>query len=137
MGGVLKIQARAVITGPIADGSAAKACEEWAEKVTERLGDTAVDMLRSVEMNKSGRATGAFQENLHPVRKSPTQVNVTGPMIKGVTWAPWLEGTSRRNDSTGFKGYRLFRKTRLALDKKAPEIGQQVLDELMPEIGGD
>lgn len=136
MGGTLKITAQAVITGPLADGTASKATTEWAEKVTERLGDTAVDMLRQFPMNKTGRARGGFQENLHAARKSPTQVNVRGPQISGVTWSPWLEGRSSRNESTGFKGYGLFRKTRLALDKKAPEIGQQVLSEIMPELGG-
>jgi len=137
MGGVLKIQARAVITGPIADGTAIKACTEWAERTSGALGDAAVDMLRQFPMNKTGRARGGFQEVLHPVRKSPTQVNVAGPMVQGVTWAPWLEGTSSRNQSTGFKGYHLFRKTRAELDKRAPEIGQKILGELMPDLGGD
>ena len=73
------------------------------------------------------------------MRKSPTQV----------TRDPRPAASRRRVDavaggrleaerqSTGFKGYHLFRKTRLALSKKAPEIGQKVLDELLPEMGGD
>jgi hypothetical protein len=136
MGGVLKIKIQPVIVGPIADGTATRACTEWAETVTGRLGDEAVDLLRAFPMNKSGRATGAFRETLRAVRRSPTQVSVTGPQIKGVAWSSWLEGTSSRNESTKFRGYHLFRAARLALDKTAPGIGQQVLDELMPELGG-
>ena len=135
--GVLKIQAQAVITGPIGDGTAIAACEEWAEAVTGKLGDRAVELLREVPMNKTGRARGGFQEALHTVRKSRVQVNVPGPMERGVTWAPWLEGTSTRNRSTKFRGYHLFRDTRSQLDEEAPQIGQQVLEELLPEIGGD
>jgi hypothetical protein len=137
MGGTLKIKVQPVITGPIADGTAIKACAEWAERVTGRLGDEAVDLLGKFPMDKTGRARGGFEENLHAVRKSPVRVDVRGPQVKGVAWSSWLEGTSSRNQSTKFKGYHLFRKTRAELDKRSPEIGQAVLDELMPELGGD
>jgi hypothetical protein len=57
-------------------------------------------------------------------------------MIRGVTWAPWLEGTSSRNSSTSFKGYGLFKKTRADLQKRAPVVGQEELDKIMPRLGG-
>lgn len=136
MAGQLKITARCQVSGPIADGTAARACEDWARNTSQALGDEAVTMLRAVPMNKSGRARGGFQSALKTVRKSSTQVDIPGPMQRGVVWSPWLEGTSKRNSSTRFKGYHLFRKTRTALTAKAPQIGQEQLDKLMPEIGG-
>lgn len=39
-----------------------------------------------------------------------------------VTYGPWLEGVSSRNDTTRFKGYAIFRKTRDKLDKSANGI---------------
>jgi len=136
MAGTLKITAQAIITGPITDGTAAKATTEWAEKVTERLGDTAVTSLRAVKMDRTGRATGAFSDNLQVTRVSPTETRVKGPQIRGVVWSSWLEGTSKRNAKNKFKGYHLFRKTRAEVSKRAQEIGEQVLSDLMPEIGG-
>lgn len=134
--GTLKIRADAVVTGPLFDGRAARAAQEWAEKTSQALGDEGVKMLRQVPMNKSGRATGAFQEKVQAVRRSPSEVRIAGPQERGVVWASWLEGVSKRNQSTGFKGYRLFRKTRQALDEKATEIGQRELEKLLPEMGG-
>ena len=92
-------------------------------------------MLRAVPMNRSGRAQGNFQSHLHAVTKGPV-ATIAAPQIKGVTWGPWLEGTSKRNSSTRFKGYHLFRQTRQALQKLAPEIGQAELDKVIGRIGG-
>jgi len=136
MAGSLKITARCQVTGPLADGSAINACEKWAENTSQALGDRGVELLRAFPMNKTGRASGGFQASLKTVRKSATQVNVPGPQQRGVAWSPWLEGTGKRNESTGFRGYHLFRKTRTQLNKEAPQIGQRELDKLMPELGG-
>jgi hypothetical protein len=57
-------------------------------------------------------------------------------MITGVTWAPWLEGKSKRNESTGFGGYHLFRKTAAALRKRAIDVLQHRLDEFIGRMGG-
>ena len=135
--GTLKINLDCMVTGPLADGRAVKAAEEWAEKTSQALADEGLEMLRAVKMDKSGRARGGFQESLHIVRKSPTEKRIPGPQERGVAWAPWLEGTSKRNESTGFKGYGLFRDTRTRLQKRAPEIGQRELDKLMPRMGGE
>lgn len=134
--GVLKVKVQPVITGPIADGAATSLTTEWATRTTQALGEEAVTMLRAFPMNKSGRATGAFQGALQVTRRSPTETRVTGPQQRGAVWSSWLEGTSTRNQGSKFKGYRLFRKTRLALDKMAPAVGQKVLDELLPQVGG-
>ena len=135
--GTLKITAQCQVTGPLGDGTAIKAAEDWAEKTSQALADRGVEMLRAFPMDKTGRARGAFQGALKVTRVSSTETRIPGPQQRGVVWTPWLEGGSKRNQSTGFKGYHLFRKTRLALSKKAPEIGQKVLDELLPEMGGD
>lgn len=137
MTGVLKISLKFDASGPLADGAAQKAVDAWTENTSQALADVGVEMLRAFPMNKSGRAKGGFRQELNAVRKSPSLVTVAGPMIAGKTWTPWLEGTSTRNEGSKFKGYHLFRKTRLALSKVAPAIGQAELDKLMPAIGGE
>jgi hypothetical protein len=92
-------------------------------------------MLRAWPMNKTGRARGGFQASLRVLQAGP-QARIPAPAIRGVTWGPWLEGTSRRNQSTRFKGYHLFRKTRQELQRQAPGIGQRELDKVMPRIRG-
>lgn len=135
--GALKITVDCRVEGPLANGEAEKAAQDWATSTTQAVADEGVEMLRAFPMDRTGRARGGFQQELHTVRKSPTQVNIPGPTVSGVVFAPWLEGTSSRNESTKFKGYHLFRKTRLALSKKAPGIAQRELDKVLPRMGGD
>ena len=136
MAGSMRVKAEVQVQGPLADGRAADAMDKWAERTAKALGDEGVERLRAFRMDKTGRAHGGFQANLHLIVAGPV-ARIPGPNIKGVVWTPWLEGTSKRNESTGFKGYHLFRKTRLVLQKRAPEVGQRELDRIMPEIGGD
>ena len=135
MAKTLKVTVDAQVTGPLANGEAERAVQDWAHNVAQRLGDEGVTALQAFPMDKTGRAHGGFQENLHNVTAGPQAV-IKGPMITGVTWAPWLEGTSKRNSSTSFKGYGLFRKTRTDLQKRAPQVGQEELDKIMPRLGG-
>lgn len=135
MSGALKITAKLDVSGPLADGSAGKVVEDWQRNTAAALGDEGLTLLRAVKMDRTGRARGGFQENLKVIQKGVTAV-IPGPMIRGVTWAPWLEGVSKRNESMEFRGYRPFRKTRTALNKRATEIGQRELDKLMSGIGG-
>lgn len=135
--GTLKIRVDCRVSGPLANGEADKAAQEWATNTTQALGDKGVELLRAFPMDKTGRARGAFQAALKTTRISPTETRISGPQERGVAWATWLEGTSKRNESTGFKGYHLFRKTRLALSKMAPDIAQAELEKVLPRMGGE
>ena len=136
MAGSFKVEIQANVTGPLADGTADRALQEWARNTAKALGDEGVKLLRQFPMNKTGRAHGNFQENLHVLQQGPV-ARIPAPMISGVTWGPWLEGTSKRNESTRFKGYHLFRKTRQELQKRAPEFGERELAKVMPKLGGE
>lgn len=135
--GSLKVRVDCRVDGPLANGDADKAAEEWATNTTQAIADKGVELLRAFPMNRTGRAHGAFENALKVTRVSPTQTRIPGPQERGVAWSPWLEGTSKRNDSTGFKGYGLFRKTRLQLQKMAPGIAQAELEKVLPRMGGD
>ncbi len=135
--GSLRVRVDCRVSGPLASGDADKAAEEWATNTTQALADKGVELLRAFPMNKTGRARGGFEGALKTERVSPTQTRIPGPQERGVVWASWLEGTSKRNDSTGFKGYGLFRKTRLQLQKMAPDIAQAELEKVLPRMGGE
>ena len=134
MAGSFKVTISADVKGPLAVGTAERALDNWSQNVTKRLGDEGVKILKAWPF-KSDHGDG-FQSNLKVLQEGPV-ARIPGPTIEGVTWSPWLEGTSKRNESTRFKGYGLFRKTAARLRKRAPEIGQQELDKILPEMGGD
>ena len=137
MAGSFKVTVSADVKGPLADGTAERALGDWSQNVAKRLGDEGVKALRDWPFKGGGHghSHGGFQANLKVLQNGPV-ARIPGLMIKGVTWAPWLEGVSQRNTSTRFKGYHLFRKTAQELRKRAPEIGQQELDKILPEMGG-
>ena len=137
MSGQLKIRVDCRVEGPLANGEAEKAAQDWATNTTQAIGDKGVELLRAFPMNKTGRARGGFQRALKTVRKSATQVDIPGPSQRGVVFSPWLEGTSQRNQSAHFKGYHLFRKARTQLNKLAPDIAQKELDKVLPRMGGE
>lgn len=133
--GSLKVNLKLDASGPLANGGMAKAADKWTENTSQALADEAVRMLKAFPMDKSGRSKGGFAANLNPVRKSLNTMVIHGPTVRGVTWAPWLEGITDRNRSTKFRGYHLFRKTAAALNRIAPDIGQKELDKLLGETG--
>lgn len=135
--GSLKIRLDCRVEGPLGDGRAEEASAEWARNTTQALAGKAVEILGAWPMDKSGRSRGAFRENLSERRRSDTLVSVPGMRIPGVTWGPWLEGTSQRNKSTKFKGYHLFRETARQLDEMAPAVAQEQLDKVLPQMGGE
>ncbi len=135
MSGRLEVIASVSATGPLADGTAEQAVKDWLDASVQAIAREGVGLLRNFPMNKTGRATGAFQANLHILRRGPDAV-IPGPMIKGVTWGPWLEGVSKRNRSTRFKGYHLFRLTRDELQRRAPGIAERELAKYIGEMGG-
>lgn len=122
-------------SGPLADGAAEEAIKDWLADSVQAVAAEGVQLLQAFPMNKSGRSDGGFKANLHMLMKGPDAV-IPAPMIEGVTWGPWLEGTTKRNTSTRFKGYHLFRKTRLQLSKRAAGIAQEQLEKYLPQMGG-
>ena len=66
---------------------------------------------------------GRLQDNLHAL--------ITDG---GVVYGPWLEGTSSRNDTSRFKGYSSFRKTRDWLEKEIVGIADRVIKKLMRKL---
>lgn len=123
--------------GPIFDGKAEEAAHRVVDLAKQDLAEEGAAMLRGWDprMVRSGRHTGAFAENIHVTTRGRALV-IPGPMIKGTTWAPWLEGTSKRNRDSRFKGYHLFRRTAAALRARARAVTQKRLDEYLGQMGG-
>jgi hypothetical protein len=137
MAGKLSVTAYVDVSGPLFDGTAETAAAELTDTIAKRGAEWAREHLAETRMDKSGRATGAFAAALRVVQRN-AGFAVPAPMIRGVTWGPWLEGGTKRNKSTKFKGYHLFRDTRQQLeDGVAQEIADKALEEYVPRMGGD
>jgi hypothetical protein len=134
--GSMSVTAYVEVTGPLFDRTADGVVDEITREISRRGAEFARQQMLDVRLDKSGRAKGGFQENLRVVERN-SGFAVPGPMLWGVTWAPWLEGVSKRNRSARFRGYHLFRDATQTLeDYKAQEIADKVRDEYLPRLGG-
>lgn len=60
--------------------------------------------------------TGYYQSQVRVERVTHDTFNITDG---GVVYGPWLEGVSRRNAETRFKGYATFRRVKQRVEKQA------------------
>lgn len=124
-----------IVAGPLWDGEADIAVDQWLEETRKKVADEGVLMLRAWPMDKTGRARGGFEARVHRVTRGLVEA-IPGPTERGITWAPWLEGVSKRNESTHFKGYGLFRKTRIKLAREWRKTAQDELYRYIGRMGG-
>lgn len=138
MAGGLYVNTSAERYGPIFDGRAQVAVKEFEAAVTREAAEIGRDWIRiaAMAMDKSGRGgTGRAAAGvlLNPI---PDGWRIFGAMVKGQVWWPWLEGDSRRNLSTRFRGYHAFRTAKFKLQRTVPAIAELKMAEYLPQMGG-
>lgn len=128
---------KVTMTGPLFDGTAPKAARAYTELLASEIAEigTVWIKLDTGRMDKSGRSTGAAAGGVQ-LNGSGMRFVISGGIRQGEYSWPWLEGTSRRNQSTGFKGYKTFRRTRLRMRKAIPPYARQLLRQFLAEMGG-
>jgi hypothetical protein len=131
--GELKVRVYVRAQGPLFDGAAPEIIHAWMDEVKKDIAQEGVNRLRAFVMNKTGRATGHYQSEIQTsTLVAFNDIRIFDPVVYG----PWLEGTSKRNRSTRFKGYRLWRKTAQALNDDATAIADRRMPELVQKLGG-
>lgn len=129
---------RVTLTGPIFDGRAAAAAKDFTDSLSNEIAQIGRDWIRldTVRMNKSGRGdTGRAAGGVMLTGGNGSYI-ISGGIHEGQFAWPWLEGTSKRNLSTGFKGYHTFRRTRLRMKKQVTPFAQARIEEYLLRMGG-
>lgn len=96
------------------------------------------DIVRQAQEQVAQQALERVQFFLNAQIKHPTpyyETQITRQRVgdhelvhdRGIVYGPWLEGTSRRNSTTRFKGYASFRKAAQAVQALAPDIVSRVV----------
>src|SRR5262252_8494608 len=108
--------------GPLFDGLAEEAIDRWARATEEELASQGqAEIVRRTRLmrrtNSTARKirvrgyrphTGAAERAVR-ISETTGAWKITGESHEGRVWWPWLEGTSKRNLSSRFKGYHTFR----------------------------
>jgi len=127
-----------VLSGPIFDGTAAEAAAQFTASLAKEIAEVGGDWIKldTDRMTRSGSDTGAAAGGVE-VAGSGSTYTISGGISEGRYSWPWLEGTSRRNQSTPFKGYHTFRRTRLRMRTQMQPLIDGKLAEFMPRMGGE
>ena len=128
---------KVTLTGPLFSGEAQQAAAEFTASLVKEVAEIGRDWIRldTERMTKSGSDTGAAAEGVE-LAGSGMQWVISGGVREGRYSWPWLEGTSRRNASTGFAGYGTFRRTRLRMRTQVTPFAQVRLEEYLALMGG-
>ncbi len=126
------------IKGPMFDGAAEDAVRALLENVTADAAKqgAAIVKTKAAKFNRSGRGgTGAAAAAVSYHSEGTTAV-IKGDSSKGRVWWPWLEGDSKRNASTRFKGYHAFRLASGIMRKRIRAQAEKLLPEYIDRMGG-
>lgn len=72
--------------------------------------------------------SGHYQAHVQVLHHGPAEDQVTD---QGIVYGPWLEGVSSRNQSTRFKGYASFRRATQAVNARAVELCEPVVEQIV------
>lgn len=121
------------VSGPLFDGQAQLAVRDWLDATKREVADMGVRELDAIVMDATGRGTGHYQSMITTRVVRYNDVLITDP----VQYGPWLEGVSKRNSSTRFKGYHLWRRTRQRLRRDFKDVAEKKLHEYyLARMGG-
>lgn len=119
----IEFNAKTIRTGPMFDGRTAAAMRTYADQVGYKVATYAEDMVQQRLGQVLQHPTGYYQSRITVDRAGSGYAVSDG----GVIYGPWLEGTGSRNQTTRFKGYQTFRRTKALVDRKAPGIAAELL----------
>jgi hypothetical protein len=128
---------RIKLSGPLFDGGAEKAAHDFTDSLAFEIAEIGRDWIKldTQRMTKSGSDTGAAAAGVEMTGGNGAYVIRGGIRTGQYAW-PWLEGTSRRNQSTHFGGYHSFRRTRLRMRKQVTPFAELRLEEYLARMGG-
>jgi hypothetical protein len=120
------------LSGPLFDGRADKALEDYTDAVERYVADRGEALtVRHVEV-LARRKSGYYESHIRNRAVSDGYLITDSRVVYG----PWLEGTSRRNESTRFKGYATFRLTTGQLNRSAVYLAESIIDPYLDRMGG-
>jgi hypothetical protein len=131
---VTRIKVTVDASGPLFDGRAPLVMRRFFNDASWEVAKSGRDELKSRAMRQPRHPTGGFSGaiTINSFRKGRTIL----AKYPEVLYGPWLEGTSQKNQSTRFKGYRMFRLTLSRLRKRLTPLIQDRLNQAIRELGG-
>jgi len=120
-----------IFRGPLFDGNAEWMLTHGVEQARLELAEQVLEALH-VETLVFRAPTGRYTSLLHIVNSA-----FQSRVLPGVLpYVRWLEGTSRRNFTTRFRGYHLFRNAHQRIEARAVDLFEFHLQPVIARING-
>jgi hypothetical protein len=119
-----------VVSGPLFDSRFGTEMAFMVEQAQYAVGNA---VLERVQFNLDGSIR-------HPTPYYETQIiqqhRGVSEVIhdRGIVYGPWLEGTSRRNQTTRFKGYASFRRAAQEVQRLAPVLVGKIIGRYIGRV---
>jgi len=105
-------------SGPMFDGRAERALNDFIREFAEGYAEDVNQELQNRFRQNFKTSTGRYESQVRTRR--------LGKGVSGVTssspYGAWLEGASRRNAKSSFKGYRTFGETTAKMERRAGAV---------------
>jgi hypothetical protein len=103
-------------SGPLFNGTASALVSRFTRDGGEQVARWGESEVQRVLEQVLRHPTGYYQSQVTVNRVSNDSFAITDG---GVVYGPWLEGTSRRNAETSFKGYQTFQRVARRVEQRA------------------
>lgn len=120
------------LSGPLFDGRAAAALDDYTEAVEEELSARGVRLVRHHLRRVLRNPTGFYEAHIRDRAVTDGRLVTDSRVIYG----PWLEGVGERNRTTRFKGYATFRIVSGQLNRSAVYHAESIIDPYLARMGG-
>lgn len=121
------------ISGPFLVGNPLAAVDDFVTEVAWVVGAQALADWHQKLDQRIQHPTPFYETQLMLERQS---ADVVWAHDQGIIYGPWLEGTSSRNRTTKFKGYKAVRETTQQLGQKVPNVVRPYMEQLIRRLGG-
>ena len=118
-------------SGPLFDGTASALVQRYTQAGGEEVARWAEGEVQRVLEQVLRNPTGYYQSQVTVNRVSNDSFSISDG---GVVYGPWLEGVSRRNAETRFKGYSTFRRVAKRVEQRADRTFARVFAEVQRRL---
>ena len=118
-------------SGPLFDGTASALVQRYTQAGGEEVARWAEGEVQRVLEQVLRNPTGYYQSQVRVNRVSNDSFAITDG---GVVYGPWLEGVSRRNAETRFKGYGTFRRVAKRVEQRADRTFGRIFNEMQRRL---
>lgn len=128
-----RVNVHTSMKGPIFSASATQAAgKRMTVAINENLAQEGVNRVQALGRANFKNPTGFYESQVQVERRQTYR----GVWDNRAIYGGWLEGVSSRNQTTRFKGYRLFRRTKQELDRDKLALSQRFVDQYVREMNG-